>query len=122
MVEKTYLIFMPKTESSPETMRIHLGGRVTEELTKFMGNTCNVLVQPVTGEIAVMRGNNRRICQNVATRTRSAYIALGSARSEFFENHGRFTRMFFTPRWEEDEQGHKFLYLEPNGKFERDGS
>lgn len=102
-------------------MCLKLGAKVSDEVVRYFGNTCRILVQPITGEIAVCRGNDRRLQrashENPDTCRK---VSLGSEIAAFEKHHGKFRRMFFDARWENDERGNKFLYLEPNGNMERD--
>lgn len=107
--QQTYLIV------TDTKMRLKLGRKVGEEAVRYFGTKCRVLVQPITGEIAICRGDAKRI-SSVST---SYCISLSSEQEAFVKNHGEFRRMFFDVRWENDERGNKFLYLEPNGLMER---
>lgn len=119
--QRTYLVTGPKAaRSSKLQMRLKLGQRVGEEVVRYFGQTCRVLVQPITGEIAICRGDSRRLTRSGGENGGCYCISLSSAHESFTENHGAFRRMFFDTRWENDERGNKFLYLEPNGQMERD--
>lgn len=107
--QQTYLIV------TGNQMRLKLGHKVGEEVTRYLGQKCRVLVQPITGEIAICRGDAKRVSQVNG----SYYVSLSAEKEPFIKNHGEFRRMFFDVRWENDERGNKFLYLEPNGRMER---
>lgn len=113
----TYLYVGPKT-----AMYLKLGTRIAAEIKQYFGTTCRLLVQPITGEIAICRGDAKRISDyggGHGNGKGSTVIACGTERAGFFENHGPFRKLYFDVRWENDERGNKFVYCEPNGRRER---
>ena len=118
LTHKTYLYYHPSSSGKPGTsMYLKLGRKASSEVLSYFGPKCRVLVQPITGEIAVCRGDDKRfVAQNDKS---TVSISCGLAREDFFRHHGEFKRMFFDVRWENDERGNKFLYCEPNGSFDR---
>lgn len=111
---KTYVY----ASESDKTMYLRLGKKISEEAIKYFGNTCRVLVQPITGEVALCRGDSRRISKQGGDGPRYI-IHLGAVRDEFIRHHGDFVKLYCDVRWENDEHGNKFVYCEPNGRIVR---
>ena len=113
-------IYVPPVMQKKTGAYIVLPRNIAEEATKYFGGTCNVLkaIDNDRLRLAIVRGANKRFSFKSKASLR-AEISIAALSPKLVDMYGEnIRRVYLSCRWENDQNGNKFVLLESTGDKE----